>query len=119
MLIRSRVCLLSADSGVELRALAARINARVIRDGLALENAFAKSPQPAPRDLALLRSLSYGVLRWHHRLQWQVAELLSRPLKARDAELAALLRLGLFQLQWLRVPVHAAVSATVALAWPW
>ncbi len=49
-------------------------------------------------------------------MQWQVAELLSRPLKPRDAELAALLRLGLFQLQWLRVPDHAAVSATVAAA---
>ncbi len=116
MLIRWRVCLLSADPGVALRALAARINAQVIRDGLALEDAFAKSPQPAPRDLALLRSLSYGVLRWHHRIQWQVAELLDRPLKAREAELAALLRLGLFQLQWLRVPAHAAVAATVAAA---
>lgn len=116
MLIRLRMCLLSAESGAELRALAARINARVIRDGLALENAFAKSPQPAPRDLGLLRSLSYGVLRWHHRVQWQAAELLSRPLKARDAELAALLRLGLFQLQWLRIPAHAVVSATVAAA---
>ena len=116
MLIRLRMCLLSADSGAELRALAARINARVIRDGLTLENAFAKSPQPAARDLALLRSLSYGVLRWHHRVQWQAGELLSRPLQARNAELAALLRLGLFQLQWSRIPAHAAVSATVAAA---
>lgn len=56
------------------------------------------------------------MLRWHHRVQWQVAELLTRPLERRDAELAALLRLGLFQLQWLRVPDHAAVSATVAAA---
>ncbi len=116
MLIRLRVCFLFADTGAALRALAARINTRVIRDGLTLESALQKSPQPAARDVALLRSLSYGVLRWHHRVQWQVAELLSRPLQARDAELAALLRLGLFQLQWLRIPAHAAVSATVAAA---
>jgi 16S rRNA (cytosine967-C5)-methyltransferase len=99
-----------------LRALAAQVNARVVRNGLSLENALERSPQPATRDVALLRSLSYGVLRWHHRVQWQVGELLERPLKARDAELAALLRIGLFQLQWLRVPDHAAVSATVAAA---
>ena len=99
-----------------MRALAAKINARVVRNRLSLENALEQSPEPAARDVALLRSLSYGVLRWHHRVQWQAGELLERPLKARDAELAALLRLGLFQLQWLRVPDHAAVSATVAAA---
>ncbi len=99
-----------------MRALAARINTRVVRDGLSLERALAESPQPAAQDLGLLRSLSYGVLRWHDRVQWQAAELLSRPLKARDAALGALLRVGLFQLQWLRVPDHAAVSATVGAA---
>ena len=116
MLIRYRECLLSTDAGVELRALAARINASVVRDGLSLESALDKSPRPAVRDLGLLRSLSFGVLRWHHRVQWQATELLDRPLKARDGELAALLRVGLFQLQWLRIPDHAAVSATVAAA---
>jgi 16S rRNA (cytosine967-C5)-methyltransferase len=107
---------LSVDAGAGLRALAAKINARVVKDGLSLDNALERSPQPAARDVALLWSLSYGVLRWHHRVQWQASELLERPLKARDAKLAALLRLGLFQLQWLRVPDHAAVSATVAAA---
>lgn len=107
---------LSGEAGAEVRALAARINARVVRDGVSLDRALAESPPPAQRDSGLLRSLSFGVLRWHHRVQWQAAQLLSRPLAPRDAELAALLRLGLFQLQWLRVPDHAAVSATVAAA---
>jgi 16S rRNA (cytosine967-C5)-methyltransferase len=107
---------LSAESGAGLRALAARVNACVIRDGLSLEQALARFPNPPDRDAALLRSLSSGVLRWHHRLQWQVSELVDRPLKARDTELAALLRLGLFQLQWLRIPDHASVSATVDAA---
>lgn len=107
---------MSADAGHPLRALAARINTRVVRDGLALEQALAKAAKPAARDAALLRSMSSGALRWHHRLQWQVSELLDRPLKAKDAELAALIRLGLFQLQWLRIPDHAAVSATVGAA---
>lgn len=108
--------LLSNDAGADIRALAARVNARVVREGISLERVLAESPPPAQKDSGLLRSLSSGVLRWHHRVQWQVAELLNRPLGHRDAELGALLRLGLFQLQWLRVPDHAAVSATVAAA---
>lgn len=67
-------------------------------------------------DRALLTALVAGSLRWHHRLDWQLNELVLRPLAARDAELAALIRIGLFQLQWLRIPDHAAVAATVETA---
>lgn len=77
---------------------------------------MARSAGAGDRDAPLLRALVFGCLRWHHRLQWQAAQLLTRPLSRRDAELAALLRLGLYQLQWLRVPDHAAVSATVDAA---
>src|SRR5690606_35137909 len=70
----------------------------------------------AERDAALVRALAYGACRWHHRLEWQVGQLLSRPLARRDAALGALLRVGLLQLQSMRVPDHAAVSATVDAA---
>ena len=105
---------LSAEAGTGVRALAAKVNAAGVRDGTSLEKALGKFSLSDGRDSTLLRSISYGALRWHHRLQWQVEQLLARPIKARDAELAALLRIGLFQLQWLRIPDHAAVSATVA-----
>ena len=107
---------MSAETGASIRALAAKINVGVVADGLSLEQALALSQQPNPRDIGLLRSLSFGVLRWHHRLQWQISALLDRPLKTQDADVAALLRLGLFQLQWMRVPDHAAVSTTVDAA---
>lgn len=96
--------------------MASRINARVVRDGRSLENALQQAGAPSARDAPLLRALCYGTLRWHHRLEWQAGELLTRPLKRSDAELAALIRVGLYQLQWLRIPDHAAVSATVAAA---
>jgi len=102
--------------GVSARSLAAQITANVVRNGLSLEVAFQESAQPALRDASLVRALCYGVLRWHHLLQWQADELLTRPLKRSDVELAALIRIGLYQLQWLRVPDHAAVSATVSAA---
>ena len=94
--------------------MAARISARIVRDGVSAEEALAEVDLRASRDTSLVRAFVLGSLRWHHRLQWQVDRLLSRPLAPRDTELAALIRLGLFQLQWMRIPDHAAVSATVA-----
>jgi len=102
--------------GSEVRALAARINARVVEGGSSLEAALADFPAPPDRDLGLLRELSYGVLRWHHRLSHQVRRLLRRPWDPVDPPLASLMRLGLYQLQWMRVPDHAAVAATVGAA---
>lgn len=106
----------SASAGARVRAAAAAVNARVVRDGASLEDALAATGGLPERDLALLKALTFGACRWHHRLEWQAAQLLSRPLARRDAQLAALLRVGLFQLQSMRVPDHAAVSATVEAA---
>ena len=102
--------------GSGVRALAARINARVVADGSSLQAAFAAFPPPPDRDLGLLRELCYGSLRWHHRLTHQVGRLLSRPRAPVDPPLASLMRIGLYQLQWLRIPDHAAVAATVNAA---
>lgn len=106
----------ASSRGGRVRALAARVNAAVVSGGESLDRALAATPMDDPRDAALLRAMSYGALRWHDRVQWQVEQLLSRPLSRRDVELAGLLRVGLFQLQWLRIPEHAAVAATVAAA---
>ena len=89
--------------GASVRALASRINASVVREGLSLETVLRQSETPSPRDASLLRALCFGSLRWHHRLQWQASQLLTKPLKRGDGELAALIRMGLYQLQWLRV----------------
>ena len=102
--------------GSDVRAAAARIVARMLRERLAAENALADAPPPVARDAPLLAALVFGAVRWHHRLQWQAEQLLNRPLKAKQTELAALLRIGLLQLQHLRIPDHAAVSATVDAA---
>jgi 16S rRNA (cytosine967-C5)-methyltransferase len=99
-----------------VRALAAELDARILAQRVSLDEVLASAPDLPPRDAALLRALLYGVRRWHHRLEWQISKLLARPLAPRDVALAALLRVGLFQLEWLRVPDHAAVSATVAAA---
>lgn len=98
-----------------MRAAAARAVAAVAR-GATLEDALEAVPAASGRDAALLRSLAYGACRWHHRLEWLSAELLDRPVEALGVELAALLRIGLLQLSAMRIPDHAAVSATVDAA---
>jgi len=103
-------------AGAAVRAGAARIVARVVRERVFADDALEAGPSLAPRDSSLLAALVFGALRWHHRLEWQAARLLARPLKARQDELAALLRIGLLQLQHFRIPEHAAVSATVDAA---
>lgn len=69
-----------------------------------------------PREQKLARELCYGVMRWYHRLDFIAGLMLNKPLKARDLEVLALVYAGLYQLAYLRVPDHAAISATVAAA---
>lgn len=98
-----------------MRALAARLNARVVAQGQSLAAVDGETLEELPaRDRPLLKALLMASLRWHHRLDWQLKQLLDRPLKHQDAELGSLLRIGLAQLQELRIPDHAAVSATVS-----
>jgi 16S rRNA (cytosine967-C5)-methyltransferase len=107
----------AARPGAAVRAAAAVLVARVLRERVDADDALASAPESvARRDAPLLAALVFGALRWHHRLERQCSRLLSKPLKPGRLELAALLRIGLLQLQHLRIPEHAAVSATVDAA---
>ncbi|MGM0632961.1 MAG: 16S rRNA (cytosine(967)-C(5))-methyltransferase RsmB [Pseudomonadota bacterium] len=74
-------------------------------------------------DEPLTRELCYGSCRWFHRLDGALSRLMQRPLKARDRDVHALLLVGLYQLEYMRIPAHAAVNETVActraLGRPW
>jgi 16S rRNA (cytosine967-C5)-methyltransferase len=101
-----------APVGARLRAVAAQLVARVLDERVPPDE-LLPAAEVAPRDRSLLAALVFGALRWHHRLQWQAEQLLTKPLEPSQTALAALLRIGLLQLQELRIPEHAAVSATV------
>ena len=103
--------------GARIRANAAEVVDAVVRHGRSLDDAIASAEKIiAPVDRALLRALSYGVLRFHWRLSAQVGTLLTRPLKARDSVIEALLLIGVFQLTDTRISDHAAVSLTAEAA---
>lgn len=68
------------------------------------------------RDAAFATELTYGTLRLRGLYDAVIAEAASRPVTEIDSPVRTVLRLGAHQLLGMRVPDHAAVSATVGLA---
>jgi 16S rRNA (cytosine967-C5)-methyltransferase len=104
------------NDGAVVRANAAEVVQAVRIDGRSLTEALDRSPSADARDDALLSELSYGTLRLLPRLESLADLLLDRPVKRSDQIVRSLLLVGLYQLLAMRIPDHAAVSATVAAA---
>lgn len=68
------------------------------------------------RDAAFATELTYGALRWRGQNEAVASACVDRDWAKIDAPLQDLLILGVHQLHHMRVPTHAAVSATVELA---
>lgn len=83
---------------------------------LALDTAIKRNAL-SDADRGLLTALVYGVIERQITLDHIVASLSDRPREEIDARTQTLLRMGLYQLHYLdRIPDHAAVNETVALA---
>ena len=67
------------------------------------------------RDRSFATELVYGTLRMQGRHDWILAQASDRPWVEVDPALVDVARLGAHQLFEMRVPTHAAVSATVEL----
>ena len=100
------------------RALAAEVLAQVLP--LNRRNTQPKSlsellPQLSEqeKDKGLVQELCFGVCRWFTRLDKLAVPLIRQPFKDRDADLHALLLVGLYQMFYLRIPDHAAIAETV------
>jgi 16S rRNA (cytosine967-C5)-methyltransferase len=68
------------------------------------------------RDAAFATELAYGTLRGQGLYDAVLQACVDRPLEQVDPPVLDLLRLGAHQILRMRVPIHAAVSATVDLA---
>lgn len=68
------------------------------------------------RDRAFITELVYGTLRMQGRHDWMLAQVSDREWDSVDPGIVDISRLGVHQLMEMRVPAHAAVSATVELA---
>jgi len=99
------------------RAIAARVVHDVFVEGRYLDAALAEVldalPNAAGNTTSLIQELSYGTLRWFHQLDAIATLFLDKPLKPKDQDVYALLLVGLYQLNHMRVAPHAAVNETV------
>jgi 16S rRNA (cytosine967-C5)-methyltransferase len=107
----------------DVRAAAARVIGEVLA-GNSLNQALPPMlGRVSERDRGLLQQLCYGTLRHGPRLQATLNQLLDKPLRGKDRDIQGLLLCGLYQLDGMRTPDHAAVAATVGatrtLKKPW
>ncbi len=65
------------------------------------------------QEQSFIKELCYGCCRWYPLLEQILKQLLKQPLKQKDADIKAILLLGLYQLQFLRTPEHAAINESV------
>lgn len=68
------------------------------------------------RQRALAMELVQGVLRWRWKLEYLLAQLMKKPLRAKEQELQLVLLLALYELMELSTPDYAVVNETVQLS---
>ncbi|OUS05594.1 16S rRNA (cytosine(967)-C(5))-methyltransferase [Gammaproteobacteria bacterium 42_54_T18] len=85
-----------------------------VHNGRSLSALLPKTLTKYPdADRPLLQELCFGVCRWFIRLDKIASLVTHHPFKTRDSDIHALLLVGIYQILYLRVPDHAAISETV------
>jgi 16S rRNA (cytosine967-C5)-methyltransferase len=105
----------SPATPVRVRGAAADAVFGVVHEGRSLSRLLPPLEEQFdhPRDRALFKAIAFGTVRFQPRYRRFLDALLDRPLKRRAGRLEALLCVGLFQLDQMRMPPHAAVAETV------
>lgn len=105
----------TVNDGVGARMAAIKVVALVIADGVRLEQAVA-SVSCSDSERPLVRALSFGALRFGHRLERMGSMLVTRGWEQQAPMMKALLLVGLYQLEYAHAPAHAAIHTTVESA---
>jgi 16S rRNA (cytosine967-C5)-methyltransferase len=103
------------NDGVSARIAAIKVVAAVIGDGVRLEQAIA-SAHCSDNERPLVRALSFGALRYGHRLERMAVKLVNRGWEQQNPLMKAILLVGLYQLEYAHAPAHAAIHTTVESA---
>jgi 16S rRNA (cytosine967-C5)-methyltransferase len=99
------------------RALAIQVLARVAATdaylNVVLDSVLDEFQPKDPRDAGLITELCYGATRRLLALDYALTTVADRKLESIEDKVLAALRLGAYQLFFMRVPKHAAVGETV------
>jgi 16S rRNA (cytosine967-C5)-methyltransferase len=99
------------------RLAAARALAAVLSGKASLNSSLPlQLDKVEARDRGFTQDLAFGTARWQPRLSALAEKLLQKPFKVADADVEALMLVGLYQLFYTRVPAHAAIGETVGCA---
>jgi len=100
-----------------IRALAAKCTYGVVDQGRSLGDELPRHIAKIDiKDKGLLQEICYGVLRYLPELENEVQQLIEKPLKGKQRVFHFLMLAGIYQIKYMRIPDHAAVSETVAAA---
>ena len=101
-----------------IRAIAARCCFDVVDGGQSLSDALPKAQAQLDNvlDKALLQEMCFGVMRYLPQLDSVCNQLMTKPLIKQLRPLQFLLYIGIYQLKFMRIPDHAAISETVEAA---
>src|SRR5690606_16781162 len=75
--------------------------------------ALSSAKNAEASSIALLKELCFGSCRWFFQLDSRLQHLLGKPLKKKDADIHALLILGMYQLEHLGMPDYVSINETV------
>lgn len=104
---------------INIRALAAKCCYAVIDQGRSLSDELPRQQEKLiGKDKGLLQEICYGVLRYLPELENDVRHLMQKPLTGKQRVFHFLLLVGVYQIKFMRIPDHAAVSETVAATKP-
>jgi 16S rRNA (cytosine967-C5)-methyltransferase len=100
-----------------IRALAAKCTYSVVDQGRSLSDDLPRHIAKIDlKDKGLLQEICYGVLRYLPELENEVQQLIQKPLKGKQRVFHFLMLTGIYQIKYMRIPDHAAVSETVEAA---
>ncbi|SET00622.1 16S rRNA (cytosine(967)-C(5))-methyltransferase RsmB [Thorsellia anophelis] len=104
----------STQTSYNIRSIAAKTLTEVLEKGASLSTVLPlMQQQVVGKDKGLLQEICFGVLRSLPELDWFASQLMDRPLDKKQKNIHYLILVGFYQLHYMRVPAHAAISETV------
>lgn len=101
-------------SSLSVRGVAVTVLTKLDSDSGSLTTLLPEwEQQVALEDRALLRELCFGVARWSPRLKAVANLLMTKSIRRKDVDVLWLIQIGLYQLDHMRIPEHAALNTTV------
>ncbi len=105
------------SAAINIRQIACEALSEVTQNQQSLSTVIPKYFEfIAEKDQSLFQELLFGCCRWYFYLDKQCQSYLKKPLHRNEFNARNLLVLGAYQLQFMRIPAHAAINETVAAA---